>query len=484
MRELQITSPQEYEQLKRAFQGGFTHANHWYVSKIMNNVTSYDFTSSYPSVMMSERFPMSSAKLIEIHSKEEFDFYIKRYCCLFDVKFINLKERLDFEHPISTSKCRELKNHISDNGRLVECESMITTITDIDYEIIEKFYKWDKMKVKNFRIYKRGYLPKNFIESIIKLYEDKTTLKGVKGMEIEYQHSKEQLNSTYGMTVTDICRDLIEYMTEWNTTSPDLVDSLTKYNASKKRFLFYPWGVWITAYARRNLFTGILEFGYDYIYSDTDSLKVINVEKHKDYFVRYNQVLEKKLHKMCDLYNINYSRISPQTINGETKLIGVWDYDGFYDRFKTLGAKRYMVEKGTELSLTVSGVNKKYAIPYLLEHYATIEDIHKIKTKTYKERKSFVFCEDTRTNVFNAFDEGLLIPSTYDSLITGKTESGTGKNLHTYIDESHTGYVTDYKGKEAVFRERSGVHMEPTSYELSFAYEFIQYLKGVKTKLL
>ena len=484
MNELQINSPQEYLQLKRAFQGGFTHANHWYVCKIMKNVTSYDFTSSYPSVMMSERFPMSSGKVVEIRSKEEFDFYIKRYCCLFDVRFINLKTKLDFEHPISTSKCRELKNHLSDNGRLVECESMITTITDVDYEIIEKFYTWDKMKVKNFRIYKRGYLPKDFIESIIKLYEDKTTLKGVKGMELEYQHSKEQLNSTYGMTVTDICRDLIEYMTEWTKESPDLKESLEKYNASRKRFLFYPWGVWVTAYARRNLFTGILEFGYDYIYSDTDSLKVINVEKHEDYFIRYNQALENKLHRMCDLYKIDYSRISPKTIKGETKLIGVWDYDGFYTRFKTLGAKRYMVEKENELSLTVSGVNKQYAIPYLLEHYATTEDIRKIKTMKVKERKGFAFCEETRSNVFNAFDEGLLIPSTYKSIITEKTESGTGKNLHTYIDESHMGVVRDYNNVFYNYYEASAVHMEPTSYELSFAHEFILYLKGVKTKLL
>ena len=482
MNELQITSPQEYLQLKRAFQGGFTHANHWYVTKIMENVTSYDFTSSYPSVMMSERFPMSSGKLVEIKTREDFDFYIKRYCCLFDVKFKDMKPKLDFEHPISTSKCRELKNYIADNGRLVRCESMITTITDVDFEIIEKFYKWEKMSVKNFRIYKRGYLPKNFIESIIKLYEDKTTLKGVEGMEVEYQHSKEQLNSTYGMTVTDICRDLIEYMTEWTTTSPDLTESLEKYNRSKKRFLFYPWGVWITAYARRNLFTGIVAFGYDYIYSDTDSIKVINVDKHKDYFVLYNQSLEKKLHKMCDLYDIDYSRISPKTIKGETKLIGVWDYDGFYTRFKTLGAKRYMVEKEDhEISLTVSGVSKYHAIPYLLEHYATEKDIAKLKEK---HGGKFEFSEETRTNVFNAFDEGLLIPSTYESLLTHKTESGTGKNLHTYIDESHTGYVTDYKGKEAVYRERSGVHMESTSYELSFAHDFIQYLKGVRTKLL
>ena len=460
MKELIIKSPQEYNQLKRAFQGGFTHANHWYVNKVIDDVTSYDFTSSYPAVMMTEKYPMSSGTIVEIKNRETFDYYIKRYCCLFDVQFIDLKTRLDFEHPISTSKCMKLVNSIADNGRLVKCDSMITTITDVDFKIIEKFYSWKKMKVKNFRIYKRGYLPKDFIESIIKLYEDKTTLKGVKGMEVEYQHSKEQLNSTYGMTVTDICRDLIEYMTEWNTSTPDLIESLEKYNASKKRFLFYPWGVWITAYARRNLFTGILEFKYDYIYSDTDSINCKNIDNHKAYFVKYNQYVEYKLHQMCNLYNIDFNRVAPLTIKGEKKLIGVWDYDGHYKRFKTLGAKRYMTEYDDgSLSLTVSGVNKKYAIPYLYFKYKTND------------------------NIFKNFDEGLLIPSTYTNE-HGETKSGTGKNLHTYIDDYHSGTVTDYLGESYNYHEMSGVHMEPTSYELSFASEFIQYLKGVRTKLL
>ena len=53
MNDLVIKSVPEYKQLKRAFQGGFTHASATKVGKILNDVASNDFTSSYPYVLCS-----------------------------------------------------------------------------------------------------------------------------------------------------------------------------------------------------------------------------------------------------------------------------------------------------------------------------------------------------------------------------------------------------------------------------------------------
>lgn len=454
MSHLAIASVSEYEQLKRAFQGGFTHANSLYVGKTIDDVTSYDFSSSYPAVMVSEQFPMSRGTLVTIKTKEDFEQYIHDYCCLFDVSFTNIESTQPFEHPISISKCSNILGSVSDNGRLVSAKHISTTITEQDYFTYREFYHWDSMRVKNFRIYKRGYLPRDLVLSILDLYEKKTTLKGVKGFEIEYMNSKENVNSVYGMSVTDICRDDLEYTGNdslddggWKSSPCDYEKELDKYNKSKRRFLFYAWGIWVTAYARRNLFSGIKECKMDYIYSDTDSMKIRNVLNHKKYIDEYNERMKKKLSIAMAYQHIPISKCSPVTIQGKVKTIGLWDFDGHYSKFKTQGAKRYMVEydDGT-YSLTISGVNKEFAIPYLTQ-----------------------YAKANHTTIFDLFEDGMYIPPEH-----------TGKNTHTYIDFETQGEVIDYFGVKCNYHEYASIHMEPCEYEMSMAQEFIDFLMGIE----
>ena len=206
----------------------------------------------------------------------------------------------------------------------------------------------------------------DFILAILELYKNKTELKGVAGKEAEYMVSKGMLNACYGMAVTDIVREVNEYTDRWELPYVPLIDNeIKKYNRKRGRFLYYPWGLFVTAYARRNLFTGILEAGInDYIYSDTDSIKMLNTEKHMDYFRRYNEQIIDKLTYALEYQDIDPDYIRPKTIKGIEKPLGVWDYEGTFDRFRALGAKRYLLEENGNLELTVSGLNKKIAVPY------------------------------------------------------------------------------------------------------------------------
>ena len=459
-----IRSVEEYLQLRtRVFIGGFTHANAFYNGYTIKDVDSFDFTSSYPYVMISEKYPYGRAELIEITSKEQLEHNFKFYCCMFDVRFVNIRESLQQEHPISISHCRKKINAIEDNGRLVEADMIETSLTDVDYDIIKRFYKWDKMYIKNFRRYKKQYLPKAFIQTILDLYKKKTKLKDVIGKEAEYLYGKELLNSCYGMTVTDICRPDIGYeynsetdSYEWKVkelSEEDYEKMLKSYNVKRNRFLAYQWGVWVTAYARRNLFTGIYNAGMNYIYSDTDSIKLKLTPEFKRYVEEYNKNVLVKLQRAMDHHHLDISLCSPKTIDGKVKTIGVWDYEAHYARFKTLGAKRYMTEKDGKISLTVSGINKKFAIPYL---------------------------QTLNKDLFDLFAEDLYIPKEY--VVNGVKKSGTGKNIHTYIDTPQNGVVTDYLGNKAEYHELSSVHIEKADYTLSISDVYLSYLLSIQRK--
>ena len=257
------------------------------------------------------------------------------------------------------------------------------------------------------------------------------------------------LNSAYGMSVTDIVRDDLEYhqelsADEWQTGMSTPVSQLKRYNQNPTRFLYYPWGVWVTAHARHNLFKGILAFGDDYIYSDTDSIKAKNMEKHKDFILNYNLHVREKLLKASEYHGIPMSDFEPETIKGEKKLIGVWDYEGTYDNFKTLGAKRYLVQKGNDIEFTVAGVNKKAIKKYMLDKYG-IE------------------------GSFEHFTRSLDIP-----------KESTGKLTHTYIDQEWEGDLVDYKGIPYHYYEKSSIHMEPAPFKIGMLDAFWDYIQGVQ----
>lgn len=188
----------EYCQLKRAFQGGFTHSASEYSTFTVENVDHVDFTSSYPYCLLSEEYPMSSSEVIDVSkiSKEQLEDYLRRYCCLFDVTFTNLRPKFKYESYIPAYKCFNKSLCIVNNGR-VHSGTVSLTITNVDMEIINFAYDYDYMEIGNFRIYQKQYLPIEVCRSLIDLYKKKTELKGVKGKEQEYLVAKGLLNSCY-----------------------------------------------------------------------------------------------------------------------------------------------------------------------------------------------------------------------------------------------------------------------------------------------
>lgn len=451
--------PEEYKQLKRAFCGGFTHASPFYSGNVCKNVMSMDLTSSYPTQLCLPKFPMSKGEKHTIESKDDFEESLKLYCCLFDLELENVESKFMYDAYISRSRCIKCENPTISNGRVVSADRLLITVTEQDFNIIKNVYTWSNMKVGNMIRYQRGYLPRDFVRSILELYKSKTELKGLEGDDengipysVTYLYRKELLNACYGMTVTDIVRSDIEYTDDWTQTEPILSDAIEKYNNSKNRFLFYPWGVWTTACARTAVWSAIFNLKDDYIYCDTDSVKFKNPEKHKAYFDKYNRIITDQLIETCKHFGFPEEYVHPKNAKGKEKQLGVWDFDGLYSEFKTLGAKRYLLkyadddrngDESGHYSLTVSGLNKKITLPYLLDKYGD--------------------------DIFNKFANNLYIDGKH-----------TGKNTHTYIDDERQGKLKDYQGNISDYHEYSCIHLSESDYSLSISQEYLNFLLAIQ----
>lgn len=360
--------PQSYEELKileRVFQGGYTHANYINANKV-HKAYCNDFASSYPFVMCSEMFPIERFRL---YAKDKQDIYLdtNRYCYLLNITLTNVRAKSS-NHYISKAKCEYIKDNDLiitdiDNGRVISTGELNIWITEQDLITIKNNYEFSQLNYNIVYKARKSYLPKPFIEYILELYCNKTTLKNVVGYEDLYMKSKQFINSMFGMTVTKMLQDdvLVEDG-EWNIklkTPNDITEYLQRLQKQPKRnhFLSFAWGVWVTAYARRNLWECMEYVGDDVIYCDTDSIKYKGERRD---FSWYNEKAIKKLEKMCKHYNIDIEKTRPKDPKGEVHQLGLFDEEEPCVEFKTLGAKRYCVrhKEDSNLEITVAGVSK------------------------------------------------------------------------------------------------------------------------------
>lgn len=420
--------------LRRAFMGGYVHANYLHAGRILEDVHSYDFASSYPTVMLSEKYPQTAFLPSNVRKFE--DMLEDDYCYLLDISFENLNSKC-YNHYISKSKCYDLYHAYVDNGRIVSADKCRLYITNIDLQIIRRAYKFSGYTINKAKRSRLGYLDREFMLKILELYGKKTSYKGIDEKYLEYALAKQKLNSMYGMSVTNLIKDLVEFKdNKWQEvvalTDHDVTQKLQEIAKSYSTFLSPYYGVWVTAYARKNLWCGaIFPIDEDVVYCDTDSVKFIG--DHTDVIERYNKQIIKKLRDSMKINDIDVALLEPEDPSGEKHMIGVFENDGNYKQFKTLGAKKYCyVDQKNNLHLTLSGVNSKAGVKAL----GSIEN----------------------------FENGFLFDY-----------KGSGKQLISYNDVQPPTIIKDYLGNVEERSERFGVCLRPNVYRLGVDAEYQEY---------
>lgn len=470
-----------FEMCHTAFRGGNTHANRYYVNKILRKVGSDDERSAYPAALILFDYPTKFFDM-KPFKQSEFDFYLKnwkKWGMLIEVNFKDLRLRHPEATPvpyISTSKCYPLKFYQSDNkeenkqkkalqvdnGRILMCEFCSMIITEIDYIIIRLQYAWSEEKISRVKVAKKKPIQKELKAEILDYYLKKTSLKQDEDSpdfdaEIDYLYkkSKNSLNGIYGMHVTNPVKPEYEFKEETKEvvkhtyinedtgeemTEEELTEMLLdNYYKSFTSFLSYQVGIWVTSYSRMMLQEGIdvlfnEETGLsDLVYCDTDSIKYLHPEKHKAAIAEINNkriALAEKRGAYIDY-------------NGKRWHLGIFEAEGtakdyrtgikYYKIFKTWGAKKYMYstpEKG--FAITISGVPKAAGKKCILK------DLKRGKLENpFEVKKSYVF-------------HGIKTTSCYMD--------------YTSLQEY------EIEGKKVYYA--SNVAMYPNSYTLGLTYDF------------
>ena len=330
-----------YNLLIDAFAGGYTHANWIYADEVIKNVNSYDFTSSYPYVMLTEKYPASEFRKIGVTKIEQMK---SCFAYIVHVKFTNIKCKY-YNNFISQSKCKKIYKGRYDNGRVIGAEELEIVLTDVDLKFIFETYEFESYEFLEcyYSIY--DYLPKQFLEFILEKYINKTKFKNVEGKEVEYALEKAKFNSLYGMTVTNNIKDEVIFENDngWSekAISNEKIQELLE-KEKKLGFLSFSYGVWVTAYARYNLLSNLIKLDEYVIYADTDSLKLrdgFDIEVINN----YNKSVIEKIKKVSNELEIDINKFCPTDSKGIKHELGVFDHDAFYKEFITQRCKKICI---------------------------------------------------------------------------------------------------------------------------------------------
>ena len=432
-------SAEEYIMLRKAFRGGNTHANRFKANQVLKEVTSFDISSSYPTCIAIDDYPIGKFSEVTFDNQDKLNYFCDNFCVVLEIEFFNIKVKKGVVIPyIDIAHCLKKEQVINDNGRVLKANYINLTLTNIDLDIIRSTYNFDGFEIKKAIYAEKGKLPNELRKKMMDFFTNKTQLKGVEGKEYEYNKSKNMLNATYGMTVTDIAHSEVYYDSdsmEWEELEPDLENAIENYYKSRNSFLSYQWGVFVTANARKRLQHMLDIVGEDVVYIDTDSIKFVGVHHIKE-FEEYNRELVVQAENNDIPAFVDRTSIKDGKTITERFHLGTWDNDGNYIKFKTLGAKKYcfnkLDKKGNEyFEITVSGMSKK---------------------------------------------KGSQRVGSIDNFLIGKTYTDIGRTTSWYNDEyPHKITIDDY-----TFTTASSIGILDTSYTLGVTNEYWELINSNK----
>lgn len=416
------------------FRGGWTHANILACNELVDSpFSSNDAKSMHPSQMFNHNFsykylrcnPSAFREIVEEARDESYGFF-----GLFT--FYNIKAKTPHSLESKNKLVDYTRDAIFDNGRLVRSARITVMLCQIDWFLYERLYTWDNVDVEYVYQSYMKKLPDYLLKPLAHYFYLKETSTDV----VERNNNKRKVNSCFGMCATGLTEADLEFDPETLTFVPS--DETKTYNELIRNLILLPqWAIEIAAYSRAQLCDGILACGsngsgVDAIYYDTDSVKTNHPEKYQGWFEDYNKKLMERNSK------INTFGYDPKVF----ERVGCWELEYYGDRYKVLGAKRYLVEHDGKIQCTVAGMVK-----------GTLEE----------------YCQENELNIWDQFSDDLTLTPKYSK-----------KKTTVYWDEPFEDELTDYLGNKEPISEQSCCAIIPIPFHMSMDEYFIELIANRK----
>lgn len=423
-----------YMLLRTARRGGDCTSNCLLSSELLHDVDSWDIKSSYPYIMVTQKHPMGQFQ------SDSCTHILANRCYLIVIAFreIVIKDT-EYIGYIPFSKCVKKVKPYNLNGRIVKADYLELVVTEFDYKIIHERYNIKEETIITGFSCRAELLPKEFRETVTMYFQTKCDLEGVD--DYLYGKFKNKINALFGMMLTDSTHPKIVYNADeesdkqWEEVQEDVDEALEKFFNGRNNFLAYQWGVWTVGLARARLAEPYLAIKDHVIYCDTDSWKLTS-GYDKNVFLSINE----RIISEAENYDVKPYAFRK---DGSKEYLGVWEYEGQYKEFKTLGSKKYAVKKYSKklskdvIEVTVSGLSKDDGSLYLEKMGGVSE-----------------------------FKDGLLFPEEY-----------SGRTYSVYDDDNSIREITV---NGSTFTTSSSMSVHETTYKLSRAGDYISLLDILK----
>lgn len=258
------------EALRPAYKGGYVYLNEPYRGKVIHDVWVFDENSKYPAIMKGvhgELLPRGMPRWVDqdyVLEENEVDIW--------DVTLdLHLKKnKLPWIH------YNNHPGHLNVEYIIEEEDPMRMMFATPDWELLHECYECDVIGFNGRWVF---WAEKGQFDSYVNYWmgvKERASLEGNGGRR---QQAKDMMNNLSGRFALNPNRESkVPYF--------DKEADMVKFQTVKK--IVAPWyvptSIFITSYGRNRIVHDAMRFGDDFVYADTDSLHILNYEKHKHWF--------------------------------------------------------------------------------------------------------------------------------------------------------------------------------------------------------